>query len=46
MAARATRGRNANTLQYAFTRIVRELDQPRRADLHAGSRPTGAARTR
>ncbi len=35
MAARATRGRNANALQHAFSRIGRELDRPRRDDLHA-----------
>jgi uncharacterized protein YbgA (DUF1722 family)/uncharacterized protein YbbK (DUF523 family) len=35
MAARATRGRNANALQHAFSRIGRELGRPRRADLLA-----------
>ncbi len=35
MANRATRGRNANALQHAYSRIGRELDRPRRADLVA-----------
>ena len=33
MASGATRGRNANALQHAYSRIGRELDRPRRADL-------------
>jgi len=35
LAGRATRGRNANALQHAYSRIGRELDQPRRDDLVA-----------
>jgi uncharacterized protein YbgA (DUF1722 family) len=35
MASPATRGRNANALQHAYSRIGRELDRPRRADLVA-----------
>jgi uncharacterized protein YbgA (DUF1722 family)/uncharacterized protein YbbK (DUF523 family) len=35
MSARASRGRNANALQHAFSVIGRELDARRRADLHA-----------
>ena len=35
MASPATRGRNANALQHAYSRIGRELDQPRRDDLVA-----------
>jgi len=35
MASPATRGRNANALQHAYSRIGRELDRPRRADLLA-----------
>lgn len=35
MARRPTHGRNANALQHAFSRISRELDQGRRADLSA-----------
>ena len=35
MATPATRGRNANALQHAYSRIGRELDRPRRADLLA-----------
>ncbi len=35
MANQATRGRNANALQHAYSRIGRELDRPRRADLVA-----------
>src|SRR5580693_397561 len=35
MAAPATRGRHANALQHAYSRIGRELDRPRRADLVA-----------
>ncbi|MGB6582640.1 MAG: DUF523 and DUF1722 domain-containing protein [Streptosporangiaceae bacterium] len=33
MASPATRGRNASALQHAYSRIGRELDRPRRADL-------------
>ncbi len=33
MANQATRGRNANALQHAYSRIGRELDRPRRLDL-------------
>ncbi len=33
MASPATRGRNANALQHAYSRIGRELDRPRRHDL-------------
>ena len=33
MANPATRGRNANALQHAYSRIGRELDRPRRLDL-------------
>ena len=33
MASQATRGRNANALQHAYSRIGRELDRPRRRDL-------------
>ncbi|MGH3198085.1 MAG: DUF523 and DUF1722 domain-containing protein [Streptosporangiaceae bacterium] len=35
MAAPATRGRHANALQHAYSRIGRVLDRPRRADLVA-----------
>ena len=35
MASPATRGRNANALQHAYSRIGRELDRPRRQDLMA-----------
>ena len=35
MAARATRGRNANALLHAYSRVGRALTQPRRADLVA-----------
>src|SRR5271165_2087117 len=35
MANPATRGRNANALQHAYSRIGRELDRPRRLDLVA-----------
>jgi uncharacterized protein YbgA (DUF1722 family)/uncharacterized protein YbbK (DUF523 family) len=35
MAGRATRGRNANALQYAYSRIGRSLSPPRRRDLVA-----------
>ncbi len=35
MASPATRGRNANALQHAYSRVARELDRPRRADLVA-----------
>jgi len=35
MANPATRGRNANALQHAYSRIGRELDRPRRHDLVA-----------
>jgi uncharacterized protein YbgA (DUF1722 family)/uncharacterized protein YbbK (DUF523 family) len=35
MASPATRGRNANALQHAYSRIGRELDRPRRHDLMA-----------
>ena len=35
MASPATRGRNANALQHAYSRIGRELDRPRRHDLVA-----------
>ena len=35
MANQATRGRNANALQHAYSRIGRELDRPRRHDLVA-----------
>ena len=35
MASRATPGRNANALQHAYSRIGRQLDRPRRADLLA-----------
>jgi uncharacterized protein YbgA (DUF1722 family)/uncharacterized protein YbbK (DUF523 family) len=35
MASPASRGRNANALQHAYSRIGRELDRPRRADLLA-----------
>ena len=35
MAGRASRGRNANVLLHAYSRIRRELDQPRRDDLVA-----------
>ena len=35
MASSATRGRNANALQHAYSRIGRELDRPRRLDLVA-----------
>ncbi len=35
MAKQATRGRNANALQHAYSRIGRELDRPRRHDLVA-----------
>jgi uncharacterized protein YbgA (DUF1722 family)/uncharacterized protein YbbK (DUF523 family) len=33
LAGQATRGRTANALQHAYSRIGRELDQPRRDDL-------------
>ena len=36
MAGRASRGRNANVLLHAYSRIGRELDRPRRDDLLAG----------
>jgi uncharacterized protein YbgA (DUF1722 family)/uncharacterized protein YbbK (DUF523 family) len=36
LASPATRGRNANALQHAYSRIGRELDRPRRHDLMAG----------
>ena len=35
MASPATRGRNANALQHAYSRIGRQLDRPRRLDLVA-----------
>lgn len=35
MASPATRGRNANALQHACSRVGRDLDRPRRADLAA-----------
>ncbi len=35
MAVKATRGRHANALQHAYSRIGRELDRPRRHDLVA-----------
>jgi uncharacterized protein YbgA (DUF1722 family) len=35
LAVRATRGKNANALLHAYSRIGRELDQPRRDDLLA-----------
>ena len=35
MASPATRGRNANALQHAYSRIGRDLDRPRRHDLVA-----------
>jgi uncharacterized protein YbgA (DUF1722 family)/uncharacterized protein YbbK (DUF523 family) len=35
LAGRATRGRNANALLHAYSRIGRELDRPRRDDLVA-----------
>ena len=35
MAVRATRGRHANALLHAYSRVGRELDQPRRDDLLA-----------
>jgi uncharacterized protein YbgA (DUF1722 family) len=35
MLSRATRGRHANTLQHAFSRVGRELDRGRRTDLAA-----------
>jgi uncharacterized protein YbgA (DUF1722 family)/uncharacterized protein YbbK (DUF523 family) len=35
MASPATRGHHANALQHAYSRIGRELDRPRRADLVA-----------
>ena len=35
MANPATRGRNANALQHAYSRIDHELDRPRRLDLVA-----------
>jgi uncharacterized protein YbgA (DUF1722 family)/uncharacterized protein YbbK (DUF523 family) len=35
LASPASRGRNANALQHAYSRIGRELDRPRRADLVA-----------
>jgi uncharacterized protein YbgA (DUF1722 family)/uncharacterized protein YbbK (DUF523 family) len=35
LAARASRGRNANALLHAYSRIGRELDRPRREDLVA-----------
>jgi uncharacterized protein YbgA (DUF1722 family)/uncharacterized protein YbbK (DUF523 family) len=35
LAGKATRGRNANALQHAYSRIGRELDAARRADLVA-----------
>ena len=35
MRTRASRGRNANALQHAFSRVSRELDPRRRADLAA-----------
>ena len=35
MASPASRGRNANALQHAYSRIGRELDRPRRHDLVA-----------
>jgi uncharacterized protein YbgA (DUF1722 family) len=35
MASRASRGRNANALLHAYSRIGRELDRPRRKDLVA-----------
>jgi len=35
MASTATRGRNANALQHAYSRIGRELGRPQRADLVA-----------
>ena len=35
LASPATRGRHANALQHAYSRIGRELDRPRRADLVA-----------
>ena len=35
MANPATRGRNANALQHAYSRIGRKLDRPRRHDLVA-----------
>jgi uncharacterized protein YbgA (DUF1722 family) len=35
MSARATRGRHANALQHAFSRVRRDLGPSRRADLAA-----------
>ena len=35
LASPATRGRHANALQHAYSRVGRELDRPRRADLVA-----------
>jgi len=35
LASRASLGRNANALQHAYSRIGRQLDRPRRADLAA-----------
>jgi len=35
LASRASLGRNANALQHAYSRIGRQLDRPRRADLMA-----------
>jgi len=35
MASPATRGRTANALQHAYSRIGRQLDRPRRLDLVA-----------
>ena len=35
MAVKATRGRHANALQHAYSRVGRELDRPRRHDLVA-----------
>ncbi len=35
MAGQATRGRNANALQHAYSRIGRSLSPPRRSDLLA-----------
>jgi uncharacterized protein YbgA (DUF1722 family)/uncharacterized protein YbbK (DUF523 family) len=35
LASRASPGRNANALQHAYSRIGRQLDRPRRADLVA-----------
>jgi uncharacterized protein YbbK (DUF523 family) len=46
MARRPTTGRNANTLQHAFSRIGRNSTADAGPTWRTGSRPTGAARTR